>query len=67
LGLYKLERYSNEGYLIKVVIMALPGRSLESSPLFGHGLIRIMRSKARGKGKGMGEAGPGSAVALWEV
>jgi hypothetical protein len=25
MGLYKLERYSHEGYLIKVVVMALAG------------------------------------------
>jgi len=35
-------------------------RVLKSSPLFGHGLIRIMRSKASGKGKGTGVAGSGS-------
>jgi hypothetical protein len=47
MGLYKLERYSHEGYLIKVVVMALAGEvARELSP--------IMRSKASGKGKGMG-------------
>ena len=45
-----------------------PGtRLLESSPLLGHGLIRIMRSKASGKGKGTGGADLGCAVALREV
>ena len=33
MGLYKLERYSHEGYLIKVVIMALAGEvTRELSP-----------------------------------
>ena len=34
MGLYKLERYSHEGYLIKVVIMALAGEvARELSPI----------------------------------
>ena len=43
MGLNKLERYSHEGYLIKVVVMAVAGRSLdmvEPNPI--HGLIIIM-------------------------
>jgi len=43
LGHYLVERYSHEGYLIKVVVMALAGRSLdmvEPNPI--HGLIIIM-------------------------
>jgi hypothetical protein len=43
MGLYKLERYSHEGYLIKVVVLAVAGRSLdmvEPNPI--HGLIIIM-------------------------
>jgi len=33
-GLYKLERYSHEGYLIKVVVMALAGEvARELSPI----------------------------------
>jgi hypothetical protein len=43
MGLYKLERYSHEGYLIKVVVLAVAGRSLdmgEPNPI--HGLITIM-------------------------
>jgi len=34
MGLYKLERYSHKGYLIKVVAMALAGEvALELSPI----------------------------------
>jgi hypothetical protein len=34
MGLYKLERYSHEGYLIKVVVMALAGEvARELSPI----------------------------------
>jgi hypothetical protein len=34
MGLYKLERYSHEGYLIKVVVMALAGEvTREISPI----------------------------------
>ena len=34
MGLYKLERYSHEGYLIKVVVMALAGEvTRELSPI----------------------------------
>ncbi len=50
MGLNKLERYSHGGYLIKVVIMALAGEVLESSPLFCHGLITIMIASGEGKG-----------------
>ena len=42
-GSDKLERYSHEGYLIKVVVLAVAGRSLdmvEPNPI--HGLIIIM-------------------------
>jgi len=35
MGLYKLERYSHEGYLIKVVVMALAGEvAREISPIW---------------------------------
>ena len=34
MGLYKLERYSHEGYLLKVVLMALAREvALELSPI----------------------------------
>jgi hypothetical protein len=62
MGLYKLERYSHEGYLIKVVVMASAGEvARELSPI-GHGLIIIMRSKASGKGSGKRVASSGSDV-----
>ena len=35
MGLYKLERYTHEGYLIKVVVMALVGEvTRELSPIW---------------------------------
>ena len=35
MGLYKLERYSHEGYLIKVIIIALAGEvTRELSPIW---------------------------------
>jgi len=42
-GYFILERYSHEGYLIKVVVLAVAGRSLdmvEPNPI--HGLIIIL-------------------------
>jgi hypothetical protein len=44
MGLYKLERYSHEGYLIKVVVLAVAGRSLdmvEPNPIHGQLLVLV--------------------------
>ena len=44
MGLYKLERYSHEGYLIKVVVLAVAGRSLnmvEPNPIHGRLLVLV--------------------------
>ena len=43
-GSYKLERYSHEGYLIKVVVLAVAGRSLdmvEPNPIHGQLLVLV--------------------------
>jgi len=61
MGLYKLIRYSHEGYLIKVVAMALAGEvARELSPI--RSWSNNNYSKASGKGKGTRVASLGSNV-----
>jgi hypothetical protein len=50
MGLYKLERYSHEGYLIKVVVMALAGEvARELSPIRSWSNNKKLGEKARGR------------------
>jgi len=53
MGLYKLERYSHEGYLIKVVVMALAGEvARELSPIrswYNNNYDLKLGEKARGR------------------
>ena len=62
MGLYKLERYSHEGYLIKVVIMALAGEiTRELSPIRSWS-NKDYDLKLGEKGKGTRVASSGSDV-----
>jgi len=62
-----MERYSHEGYLIKVVVMALAGEvTRELSPILSWSNNNYDLKLAE-KGKGKGVACSGSAVALREA
>jgi len=62
MGLYKLKRYSHEGYLIKVVKMALAGEITRKLSPIRSWYNKDYDLKLGGKGKGTRVASSGSNV-----